>query len=135
MFDLGILYENCNLNTVSSNRHVRGTIINRILDNICDLTKEHRRTRNFLLHRGQRIKSLPIGELNLEHLRDPIKKFLEPDGIDVNDDLLKEILSEADRNELITFMRSEYRKLNIIVLELFNELLPYYHKIHKSYSD
>lgn len=137
VFDLGIPYRDCNEHRVCSNRHLRGTEVNRILGELSKMSEGHRKLKNHLLHRGQRIKSLPV-EVPKVDFHDPevIKRLAQAIGRDIGYTkiLIREFYSEKDREKLLSFINNEYTNLEAKVEHLFDELLPHYLKIHQSYS-
>jgi hypothetical protein len=137
VFDLGIPYRDCNKRMVCSNRHLQGTEVNRILGELSKISEGHRTLKNHLLHRGQRIKSLPV-EYPRVDFDDPgvIERLAKGIGRDIGytKTLIREIYSEKDREILLSFINNEYTNLEAKVEHLFDELLPHYLKMHHSYS-
>jgi len=137
VFDLGILYRNCNEHTVCSNRHLRGTKVKLILIEISNMSAGHRKMKDFLLHRGQRIKSLPVVGMKIDDLdKKAITKIAHSIGRDIGytKTMLRELFSERDRKRTISVISKEYKDLEEKIKQLFDELLPHYRKIHQSYS-
>lgn len=137
VFDLGIPYKDCNEHRVCSNKHLQGTEVNRILGEISKMSEGHRTLKNYLLHRGQRIKSLPV-EVPKVDFHDPevIKRLAQAIGRDIGYTkiLIREFYSEKDREKLLSFINKKYADLETKVEHLFDELLPHYLKTHQSYS-
>jgi len=137
VFDLGIPYRDCYLPRVCSNRHLLGTEVDRVLGQIRRISEGHRKLKNHLLHRGQRIKSLPaevpkvdIGDAEV------VKRLARAIHRDIGYTkvLIREWYSEQDRERLLSFIKEEYAELETEVEHLFDELLPHYRRIHQSYS-
>lgn len=137
VYNLGIPYKDCNEHRVCSNKHLQGTEVNRILGEIRKMSEGHRTLKNHLLHRGQRIKSLPV-EYPRVDFDDPgtIERLAKGIGRDIGYTkiLIKEFYSERDREKLLSFIHNEYADLEREVQQLFDELLPHYLKMHEFYS-
>ena len=137
VFDLGIPYRDCNEHRVCSNMHLRGTEVNRILGELSKMSEGHRKLKNYLLHRGQRMKSLPVEGVEIDfHDAEAVNRIAQAIGRDISYTkiLLREFYSENDRKRLLSLISKECANLAGKVEQLFDELLPHYLKMHESHS-
>lgn len=133
VLDLGIPRRQCNYNTICENRRVRDLGINHILDKLSQMTKEHRRGKNLLLHQG--ISSLPsmrrseVISLDITNLAVELELTEEKTR-----SLLDEFLLSRDKIQLVQQMDKECREIESLAEQLLDKLLPQYQKIHSFYE-
>jgi hypothetical protein len=137
VFALGIPYRNCSLDNICKNRLIRGTDVKQALYEINRISDTHRKERDFLLHRGQGIKSHPGMSFHVSLIdEDYIAALAEKTGGSVQNTkkLVRAFASKLDRRLLIPTIQKESADIEIKVGQLFDALLPYYRKFRPFHS-
>ena len=133
VLDLGIPRRQCNYNMICKNRRVRDLGINHILNELSQMTKEHRQGKNLLLHQG--ISSLPtmssseVISLDITNLAVELELTEAETG-----SLLEEFLLSRDKIQLVQQMDKECKEIESQAEQLLDKLLPQYHKMHSFYE-
>ncbi|HUU07925.1 MAG TPA: Cthe_2314 family HEPN domain-containing protein [Dehalococcoidales bacterium] len=134
IFDMGTPYEKCSYSTVYNNTRLAGTGVRNILKELSNITHKHREGKNFLVHRGERIK-LPIESRTFAEV-DVINMAIKL-GLETKEDVkeaLKLFLEIHTKRDLLVIMDKEYKQIELQVEKLFDKLLPYYRRMRSFYS-